>query len=161
MEKLGHKIDKHLHRRRYHEAWHLLQPFYRKRPCIFTPSKEALQQIGKEFQELYQKTPPEGNPIHAPRLFTILDDIPDETEISEATNSLRSGKSPGPSGITNDELKAWCDGCKKNPSPWLTIVNIVQEAFQMGKLATYSTPLQHPHADTQSRTWQSTRYWTT
>jgi len=136
MDKLGHKIDKHLHKQRYHEAWHLLRPFYCKRPHIFTPSKEVLQQIGKEFKELYQQTPPDGNPIHTPQCFNILDDIPDETEILEATTNLCSGKSPGPSSITNNDLKAWCDGCNQNPTPWLTIVNIVQEAFRMGELLT-------------------------
>jgi len=88
MEKLGHKIDKHPQKQCYHKAWHLLQPFYCKWLHIFALSDKTLHHIGQEFKELYQKRPPEGDPIHAPWWINILDTIPNKQEITDAMSSL-------------------------------------------------------------------------
>jgi len=133
METLGHKINKFIHKQHYHEAWNLLQPFYHWWPHIFAPNDEILQQIGAGFRELYQCTPPKGDPNQK---FDIPDTIPDETKIAKAIQSLWSKKAPGPSGISNNDIKTWCNQCKHNPLPWVLLTDIIQDAFQTGTLPT-------------------------
>jgi len=95
-----------------------------------------MQRIGLEFQELYQKTPPQGDPLPGLQKFEIADDIPDEEEIATALGNLRTGKSPGPSGIRSEDLQKWHREREDNPTPWLAIIDMVQAAFASGELPT-------------------------
>jgi len=82
---------------------------------IFIRGQEAMQHIGLEFQELYQKTPPQGEPLQGPTCFEITGDTPDEEEIAAALGYLHMGKSPGPSGIHSKDLWIWYAEHKDNP----------------------------------------------
>ncbi len=86
---------------------------------------------------LYQRHPPQGEPLQGKQRFNIPDDVPDEDEIVAALRLLRNNKAPGPSRIRNEDLKFWYANQDTDPAPWRTVVDIVQLAFRTGQLPTF------------------------
>jgi hypothetical protein len=70
----------------------------------------------------------------------MTDDPPDIQEIENAVRRLRSGKPPGPSGMTADHLKAWVKLAydKENPDARArdALVELVQHVFRTGEVPT-------------------------
>ncbi len=136
MEKLGERIDSFIQAKDYQKAWHCLRPFYKKNPHIFPPSTNKLARIGQEFRDLYQRTPPQGFPLRGHTRFDIPDTAPTEEEIATALCHMRTGKSPGPSGIRTEDLRNWYQNREVTPAPWETLVSIITAAFNTGELPT-------------------------
>jgi len=136
METVGEKIDQALQANNYQKAWQTLRPFYKRNPCIFPPSTTKLSRIGQEFRELYTHSPPQGTALRGFTRFDIPDHAPSEEEIAGALRRMRTGKSPGPSGIRTEDLRSWYLHRESNPDPWMTLVSIITEAFHTGELPT-------------------------
>jgi len=136
MEKLSDIINAHIRAKNYHRAWQTLRPFYKKATKIYPPSVGELDRIGQEFQELYQRTTPTGEALRGLQKFDIKDDAPNENEVAEALHRMRSGKSPGPSGICTEDIRTWYNTRITDPLPWKTVLSIITAAFSTGELPT-------------------------
>jgi len=75
---------------------------------------------------------PPGEPIRGMVTYPVSDKVPDKAEIIIAPHSLQSGRAPGPSGTTVEDLKKWYMDQETHPEPWLLLLQLVTHAFQMG-----------------------------
>ena len=77
--------------------------------------------------------------------FDIDDSIPVDYEIRQVVTHLRLHKSPGPSGLTADNLREWLDAATRpqqpNSTPWDCLVSLIQHMFTTAQsLATCDIP---------------------
>jgi len=130
------------------QSYKILQAWYKHhgdRPP--KPSRTDLQTLTTQFRDLYTKeTPcPPGAPIPvhiAP--YPIDDSIPDEAEIERTVRRLKNYKATGPSGLPNEQLKAFLRAARHDPNdpdtpdpilePWDTLVELVQYMFSTGDI---------------------------
>ena len=109
VEKAGEAIEADLANNDPKEAFGKLKRWYRmvtERPL--KPTREDTEELQRERRELYSKAenlPPMFEVVEVD--FQVEDGIPQEKEVAEAVTRLRNGKSPGPSGITAEQLKRW------------------------------------------------------
>jgi len=132
----GDEIQAHLDANETTEAWRLVKIWYRRYAKASPPTPMDLHRIAKEYRDLYTCRPPEGEPIRGMVSFSIPDEIPNEEEMASALRSLRSGRAPGPSGMTVEDLKKWHAARETNLAPWLLMLWLVTHAFQTGVVPT-------------------------
>lgn len=140
MEETAEAIDRLLEEKNVEGAWGRLKAWYKHagdRPCA--PSRADLQRTSDEYQDLYSRADPPGEPIPvlvAP--FDICDEIPSEEEIERHVKRLKNGKSPGPTGMRAEHLKGWLEAARRKEMPdgthWCLLVSLVQECFATGVL---------------------------
>lgn len=155
------------------EAYARLSGWYREssvRPP--KPSRADLEEFAVKYTDLYAKRRSPGLPIPVlqyddqPR-ETVDDSAPDDAEIATAISKMKSGKSPGPSGISADHAKIWlkeyrthmakmkeinddvdCDD--DTPQCWTDLVRLIQHIFSTGEIPTkcrWATLVLIPKAD--------------
>lgn len=142
VEAAGAAIEAQLAANNARGAWNRLQAWYRHagdRPS--KPSRKDVEIVTTEFSDLYRRVPPSGDPI--PILvgtFNVPDNVPPETEIAKAVKRLKTNKSPGPTGLRNEDFKTWLAAAQRAERPdrqnWETLVSIVQHAFRTGEIPT-------------------------
>jgi hypothetical protein len=139
-QKYGESIEILLETGNLKGAWRSLQAWYKHASRKGgKPSRAELESTAAEFQALYTRKTPPGDPIPicvAP--FEIDDNVPDERGIADTVRLLRWGKSPGPSGIRAEHLREWLNASERennpDPSRWNKMVELVQHAFETGDL---------------------------
>jgi len=132
----GEEIEKHLSNDNAKEAWRLVKVWYRHNARAVPPTPADLQAIDRDYRALYtEQTPPE-EPVRGLVTFNIPDETPAEDEIIMAMKTLRSGRAPGASGMSVEDIKRWYAERETNPSPWLLTIQLVQHAFQTGVVPT-------------------------
>jgi len=137
LQKTGDEIQAHLDANDTTEAWRLVKVWYRHYAKATPPTPMDLQRIGKEYRTLYTRQPtPPGESIRGMVTYPVADKVPDEAEIIIALRSLRSGRAPGPSGMTVEDLKKWYTDRETQPAPWLLLLQLVTHAFQTGIVPT-------------------------
>jgi hypothetical protein len=111
-----------------------------------------------EREDLYRKRDPPGAPIpiHLAELFEIDDTVPSEWEIAEAVGRMPNGKSPGPTKMKAEHLKAWRaeafprEGGVEIRDNWAPLAELVQHVFRTGEIPTamsYAVCVLLPKAD--------------
>ena len=109
------------------------------------PTYHDEAKIRREFEALFSRVEPEGEPI--PLHYEgdpINDGPPTEVEVVQALKRLRFGKSPGVSGIRAEDLRQWHKLAREpeeNAVPflvdvrrWEKILELVDMAFTSGTL---------------------------
>ena len=91
------------------EAWGRILWWYRKvKVHKATPSREGLNQIYADMEDLYRFRTPYGRRVPVlVKKGEVDGGVPEETEIVEATRGLQGGKSGGQSGMRVEDLKGW------------------------------------------------------
>jgi len=69
--------------------------------------------------------------------FPISDEVPEDEEIAVALQSLRSGHTPGPSGMTMEDLKKWYTNRVTTRAPWMLVLQLITHAFKTGIVPTW------------------------
>jgi hypothetical protein len=117
-----------------------------------------LEVMTVEREDLYRKRDPPGAPIpiHLAEPFEIDDTVPSEWEIAEAVGRMPNGKSPGPTKMKAEHLKAWRAEAfpreggveiRENRAPF---AELVQHVFRTGEIPTamsYTVCVLLPKAD--------------
>ena len=124
------------------EAYQVLQKWYRDNAEQTTnPTYDDIDEIQKEYKKLYAKKVNENDEIKTYVKFNIDDNIPEEAEIIKAMNQMKNGKSPGPSGISIDDIKTWYRKARLSDDvnvvatkKWENVIEIIQIAFREGKV---------------------------
>jgi exonuclease III len=129
----GIAIEESLREKRPQEAWKLLKRWYTqstgKAP---KPSLADFQEIEQEYTTLYRAVDSPGLPLQVHyHPVEVNDEIPTEDEISTAVKALRTGKSPGPSGFTVNDLREWEDS---RGETWDNFVVLVKHCFATGEV---------------------------
>jgi len=136
LQATGDEIQAHLEAEDPREAWRLVKVWYRHHARAVPPTPLDLQAIETDFRALYVQRAPPGEPIRGLVMFQIPDNVPDQDEIAKCTKMLRSGRAPGPSGMTVEDLKRWYMDREAQLEPWNLVVQLVQHAFQTGMVPT-------------------------
>ena len=126
------------------EAYGAIKGWYRgmtNRPP--KPLRRDEDKLRKEYESLFSRVEPEGEPIPIhidPN--PIPDDPPNEREVVSALKRLRLGKSPGASGIRVEDLRRWHRLARKPANDaepllvdvrrWEKILELVYMAFASG-----------------------------
>jgi hypothetical protein len=93
--------------------------------------------VTTKYKDLYKATTTPGEPINLDRTpHAINDDIPTESEISQAVCRLKNGKTPGHSGVRAEHLKTLLSKAKKENTTnadhlgWNQTCNLIQQIFE-------------------------------
>ena len=132
----GWEIETHLAAEDPREAWRLVKVWYRKNAKAPPPTPADIAAMGQEFRELYTPQPSPGEPVRGLISFPIPNTIPDNDEILAAAMSLRTGRAPGASGMTVEDVKRWAREADTTPIPWQLTLQLVQHAFATGIVPT-------------------------
>jgi len=96
----------------------------------------GLTAIRREYQALYTRQEPPGEPIRGLVTYAISDATPGGEEIATVLKTLHNGRAPGASGMRVEDLKRWHAECEVTPAPWYLIIQLVQHAFATGVVPT-------------------------
>ena len=114
-----------------HEAFQCLRGWCKKRTGHNLDSKPLyvdMEQIRSTYQHLYKIHPPEGDPLPINVTpYSIKDDPPDEDELLKALRYMRRNRTPGPSGMTVEDIIYWNH---KHPEAWAMVSMLVRAAMQ-------------------------------
>jgi hypothetical protein len=129
-----------------HEAYAAIQGWYRgvtnKPP---KPTHRDEESVRREYETLFTRADPEGEPIPIHIEPTpINDEPPNENEVVKALKRLRLGKSPGASGIRAEDLRRWHRLAREpdedeepllvNVRRWEKILKLLNLAFTAGEV---------------------------
>jgi hypothetical protein len=105
------------------------------------PSKIDIQKLQTEYDELLANKPCAEPPIPVLVVpFDVDDATLSEQEIGKAVGRLHIDRSPGPSGMSSENLKEWRDAAWRKESPDSTkcdvVVVLIQHIFKSGNIPT-------------------------
>jgi Reverse transcriptase (RNA-dependent DNA polymerase) len=136
VEKVSIKIEQQLLNKNIHQAYEIFRGWYRDFSGVrIKPTQQNIHKIRQDFTSLlsYHISSGEPLPIHvAP--FAVNDNIPTAEEIYTAIQHLRKRRTPGPSGITAEDLLSWHENI---PEAWAIVLTLVQTAFDTGIIASH------------------------
>lgn len=138
----GETIESNLQAGNLTGAWNTLQAWYRhtgNRPP--KPARQDFRKVERTYGKLYQRStsPGEPIPVHVTP-FNCNDSVPEEAEIAAAVRKLKSGKTPGQSGIRAEHLKQMlASATKEKCTPedrkgWELVCRLVQHMFETGEI---------------------------
>lgn len=133
---------------RLRNSYLILQNWYRHhgdRPP--KPSRQDLDSVANEFEDLYRESTPVGPPIPIHVAPAPVDDsVPSEEEIRNAVARLRNNRATGPSKMRAEDVKNWLklaypEANKEGEAPpapepaqWLQLVDLIQTMFSTGAI---------------------------
>ena len=136
LQQTGEEIEAHLDADDPREAWRLVKVWYRQHARATPPTPADLTAIGREYQALYTRQEPPGEPIRGLVTYAISDATPGGEEIATVLRTLHNGRAPGASGMRVEDLKRWYAEREVTPAPWYLIIQLVQHAFTTGIVPT-------------------------
>jgi hypothetical protein len=138
----GEAIEYMLKRDNLKWAWSALNAWYKHADGRGSkPSRDDLDKLEAEYNSLYRRGNPPGDPVPvlvAP--FYVDDGVPLEGEIADTVRRMRNGKAPGPSGIRVEHLKEWLVLSEREQDPdgskWGKVYELIQHVFLLGDFPT-------------------------